>query len=188
MIFNPDGSFDVRQDGTDAEALEYGTSTLLPVDDPAAWPLLHAREATSPEQEALHNKLTALKRAAELFRQTFSDAKENSLIVASDDDLLCVTRIFLPAALPDQLELALTTAGQLLHAGEYTAAVAHLRLAEVLLRLANGWGHAEIQAQVDSFMGLKNGERAAALILTTDVTRSQDYGDLAQRSVNLMRE
>ena len=131
-----------------------------------------------------------LEQAAALFKQTLSRTEDDDLdlIVATEDDLPCFTRQQLPAVLPDQLELALTTARQLLHTGEHAAAVAHLRLAEVLLRLANGWGHAEIQAQADGFMGLKQGECAAALILTTDVTRSQDYGDVAQHTVTLMTE
>ena len=134
-------------------------------------------------------KLVLLEQAAALFKQTLSRTEDDDLIVATEDDFPCFTRQQLPAVLPDQLELALTTtAGQLLHTGEHAAAVAHLRLAEVLLRLANGWGHAEVQAQADGFMGLKQGECAAALILTTDVTRSQDYGDVAQHTVTLMTE
>lgn len=170
----------------EAELLQYGTSPLLPTDDPSAWPLLNGREATPAEVEALRVKHIALERAAKLFRQTLSGAEENDLIVMTEDDPLCFTRLSLPAILPEQLTLALTTAERLLRAGKHKAAVAQLRLAEVLLRLANGWGHAEVQGQVDGFMGLEKGERAAALILTTDVSRSKDYGDVAQHSVTVM--
>ncbi len=175
------------QNDRDTKPLEYGTSPLLPSDDPSAWPLLEARQASPAEVKALRVKLTALEQAAELFRQTLSGA-EDDLIVMTEDDPLCFTRLSLPTALPDQLELALTTAGCLLRSDKHKAAVAHLRLAEVLLRLANGWGHVEVQAQVDGFMGLGKGERAAALSLTTGVSRSQDHGDVAQRSVTVMSE
>lgn len=172
----------------DDASLEYGTSPLLPVADPTAWPLLWGREATPQEAQALGVKLAALERANELFKQTLSGNDDEDLIVMTEDDPLSFTKLLLPAALPEQLEIALTRACQFFHAGEHAAAVAHLRYAEVLLRLANGWGHAEVQAQVDGFMGLEKGQRAGALILTTNVTRSQDHGDVAERSVTVVEE
>lgn len=184
MIFNAHEP----QSDANTEPTEYGTSPLMPADDPTAWPLLRDREATPVEIEALGAKLTHLKRAAEMFGQTLGCTEDENLIVATEDDPPCFTRLLLPARLPEQLELTLITAERLLGSGEYTAAMAYLRLAEVLLRLANGWGHAEVQAQVDGFMGLAKGERATALILTTAVSRSRDYGDIAEHSVTIVNE
>ena len=152
--------------------LQLGSSLYQPVDNPTVWPHLHGREATEVERDAVTCKLAQLSEAAAPFLHQVANesvTEHSSLSAVCEAEAHSTLTYFVPSSLADMIRLLLVKAQIFLVEGESEAAVAHLRVAEVLTRLVNGWGQAEFTCLDDTSFTLEVGEKTNVTV-TSEVT------------------